>query len=1277
MMTRIWKRCFGFGMVRIGNSSSRKRRMDKSPWNNSIVGAELLECRTLLSGYYLFPRWTATATNGAGLQQGDLTTLTWSLPADGTVTHSQGVLGVPGAPNNLIDFMDTHWGQGPGGSDLTLRPWFGYFSESLNRIGSISGVTFEYEPSDDGVAIIRRNNNGALGIRGDIRIAGRTIDGEGPNIAAVCDIPFLGGDMLIDTANIEFLTDSRDSYRPFRNVLMHEFMHGAGLDHVMSSGSEFLMEPSAALWDIDGPQLSEILGIQRHYGDALEKSGGNTFDSAFDFGTIMGGNSVQIGTHGDSTVVTHQQTDFVSIDDETDPDFYKFTVGAATSVSLTLTPRGTTFQQGAEPERAGDTVIESAFNSKRQSDLTLTLLGRDGTTVLQSQNSGGLGVTESIQSFQLTRPGTYYVRVNGTTVDKVQLYGLNVDVAPVSGGQIFGTVFNDQNGNGVLNSGETVRSGVSVFLDQNDNGVFEPESGETESITDSQGMYGFTGLPAGPYVVRESIAPPRTATRPVNGVRKFTLGQNQVSTGRNFGSRIEGGSAGDDQFTVTYLSNTLTVTMTTDGGPEINIGTFPTNQPYTLRGNGGNDSVTVVGSTSADSFVVSSSDELTVNGSQLIFDGVSTRKLQGGNGNDVYSFDADVRLGTFTVIESGNGGTDLIDLSQTGAGVSLNLSVSNVQRVNANLSLILSGNSSIENAFGGSGNDILTGNSLSNNLQANAGRDDLTGGPGNDALAGGPGNDRYLFDADVQLGTDALTELPDGGMSILVFLGTITGVRVNLGTTATQTVNSNLNLRLNSDNAFIAVEGGAGNDTLIGNSLNNQFWGQQGDDVLIGLEGSDRLDGGSGDDQFVFDADSALGTDRIAEVSGADTLDFRSTSSDITINLATASTQIINANLSLSLTSSGIVENVIGGNGDDFLTGNSLANRLTGNAGDDQLTGAAGSDVLLGGLGDDSYVFAAATSAEADVVTELSNQGSDTLKFDTLTSGINLNLGTTLVQNLHANRTLRLSSASAIENAVGGAANDVLTGNSLANRLTGNAGHDQLTGATGSDVLHGGLGSDNYVFAAAISEEADLVTELTNQGADTLTFGTLITAVNLNLGTTLVQNAHANRTLKLNSTSTIENAVGGSGDDSLTGNSLGNVLTGNNGNDILVGHGGNDQLLGGSGRDILIGGLNSDMLIGGADDDILIAGRTPNDASITVLSNLRTGWNQSTLYATRVTSLRAGVGSPAVSLKAKVNVLNDAGANDVVTGDSGLDWYFRAVDDVITDLLSSEVTDVL
>ena len=47
-----------------------------------------------------------------------------------------------------------------------------------------------------------------------------------------------------------------------------------------------------------------------------------------------------------------------------------------------------------------------------------------------------------------------------------------------------------------------------------------------------------------------------------------------------------------------------------------------------------------------------------------------------------------------------------------------------------------------------------------------------------------------------------------------------------------------------------------------------------------------------------------------------------------------------------------------------------------------------------------------------------------------------------------------------IENAVGGAGNDNITGNQVANRLTGNAGTDALTGAGGSDVLVGGKGND-------------------------------------------------------------------------------------------------------------------------------------------------------------------------------------------------------------------------
>jgi len=77
------------------------------------------------------------------------------------------------------------------------------------------------------------------------------------------------------------------------------------------------------------------------------------------------------------------------------------------------------------------------------------------------------------------------------------------------------------------------------------------------------------------------------------------------------------------------------------------------------------------------------------------------------------------------------------------------------------------------------------------------------------------------------------------------------------------------------------------------------------------------------------------------------------------------------------------------------------------------------------------------------------------------------------------------------------------------------------------------------------------------------------------------------------------------------------------------------------------------------------------------LNVLRTGWLAATPYATRIAVLRAGTGSPAVSLKAKVNVLNDAGEDDQLNGGTGTDWYFRAIDDVITGLAAGEILDVL
>jgi serralysin len=69
---------------------------------------------------------------------------------------------------------------------------------------------------------------------------------------------------------------------------------------------------------------------------------------------------------------------------------------------------------------------------------------------------------------------------------------------------------------------------------------------------------------------------------------------------------------------------------------------------------------------------------------------------------------------------------------------------------------------------------------------------------------------------------------------------------------------------------------------------------------------------------------------------------------------------------------------------------------------------------------------------------------------------------------------------------------------------------------------------------------------------------------------------------------TIENAIGGSGADTIIGNEVANVLTGNAGNDSLSGGLGDDTLDGGVGNDTLDGGVGKDRLAGGAGDDLYI-----------------------------------------------------------------------------------------
>jgi ELWxxDGT repeat protein len=591
-------------------------------------------------------------------------------------------------------------------------------------------------------------------------------------------------------------------------------------------------------------------------------------------------------------------------------------------------------------------------------------------------------------------------------------------------------------------------------------------------------------------------------------------------------------------------------------------------------------------------------DVLTGNaGSNILVGGPGNDVLVGGLGDDTYSYTTSTPLGTDTLVEQPGEGSDLLDFSSTTTHtVTLNLGQAVAQVVNANLSLVLSAGDTFENALGGSLADTLVGNLVANRLGGNAGNDvllaldgtdTLEGGAGNDTLQGGTGGDTYVFDADGVLGTDALSEALNAGTDTLDFSPTTSrAVVVNLAQTAAQVVVvANLTLTLNAVDVFEDILGGSLNDLLTGNSLANRLLGRDGNDTLIGAAGDDQLVGGLANDTYTFNPATPLGSDTLDESSGGvDTLDFSAAAAGVTVDLAQSLAQTVHPNLSLVLGASDTFENVLGGAGNDRLSGNSLNNNLVGNAGGDTLEGAAGNDSLTGGTGNDLFRFTANTPLGVDTLNEAAG-GLDTLDFSATTSlGVAVNLATTTTQIVNANLSVVLGLANAFENAIGGAGNDQLLGNTLANLLDGRAGKDQLTGLAGNDTLVGGTGDDTYVFTTATPLGSDTLVELVNEGTDTLDFSTTTTqAVNLGLGITALQPVNANLSLLLSAADTFENALGGALADTLAGGPGPNWIAGNAGNDLLLGVDGNDTLEGGAGNDSLKGGLGDDSYLFDAD----------------------------------------------------------------------------------------------
>lgn len=95
----------------------------------------------------------------------------------------------------------------------------------------------------------------------------------------------------------------------------------------------------------------------------------------------------------------------------------------------------------------------------------------------------------------------------------------------------------------------------------------------------------------------------------------------------------------------------------------------------------------------------------------------------------------------------------------------------------------------------------------------------------------------------------------------------------------------------------------------------------------------------------------------IFDSAGVDTLNLSGWNSPSIINLESGVySSANNMTNNIVIAYSSVIENAIGGGGDDVLNGNGVNNRLEGGSGNDILNGAAGNDTLIGGTGNDTMV---------------------------------------------------------------------------------------------------------------------------------------------------------------------------------------------------------------------------------------------------------------------------------------------------------------------------------
>jgi Ca2+-binding RTX toxin-like protein len=629
--------------------------------------------------------------------------------------------------------------------------------------------------------------------------------------------------------------------------------------------------------------------------------------------------------------------------------------------------------------------------------------------------------------------------------------------------------------------------------------------------------------------------------------------------------------------------------------------------------------------------------------------------LDGGLGDDTYTVDA-----ADIVLESVDGGYDRVvatasytmgdnveevTLLDGASGALVGNATDNRFYGNAGSNVIggmggddiLYGSWGDDSLDGGEGADQLSGDDGDDALTGAAGNDTLDGDVGNDVLSGGAGNDTYVFglsqgqdvidnrdvasavdtlivhnisEADVRLirigqdltlkvrgQSDAVTftgyyttssengEVHDGKIDAIQFQSTGT-VWDQAQIDAMATVNRAPVL------STLLADQSAGQDIAFSHVVPaDSFSDPDANDVLS--YSATLTDGSPLPSWLTFNATtrtfsgtpSATGVSTIAVtvrdesgLSTTDTFDLTVTIQDV------ARTGTPNADV------------LTGGAGNDTLTGLGGNDRLSGGRGNDVLDGGTGNDTMVGGAGDDTYVMSAST----DVVTELVNEGTDTVQAA---------FTFTLLANVE---NLALIGNGAING----------TGNTLNNMLSGNSSANVLDGGKGADTLAGGAGDDIYLIDSA----ADMVTENAGEGTDSV-------------------QATTSWTLGANVENLTLTRVGGG--DSATGNALNNVLTGTSGANRIDGGAGTDSMIGGAGNDTYVVDTTGDVVV-----------EAVGEGTDTVESSMAY-----TLGANLENLTLTGTGALTATGNTLANVLRGNAGNNVLDGGAGADTMYGGTGD--------------